>query len=303
MIVGAAGVLGQAYPSKPIRLYTGSPGGSNDSAARLIAQGISGPLGQPVVVDNRGQVISVEVAAKSPPDGYSLLLTGDAIWLAPLLRGLSDPMTEYSPISLLGSAPNILVVHSSLPVKSVKELITLAKARPGELNYASAPAGGIDHISGELFKSMTGTNIVWVPFKSSGTALTGLMGGDVQMMFGGVFLVSASVKAGRLKALAVTSAQPSVLAVGLPTMADSGLPGYELVGSDAMYAPAKTPAAIINQVNREVVRFLRTPEAKEQYLSRGAEVIASSPEEHAAKLKSRVTVIGKLIKDAGIKGD
>jgi tripartite-type tricarboxylate transporter receptor subunit TctC len=239
--------------------------------------------------------------ARSAPDGYSLLFGSDIIWLGPLLRGQPDVIREFSPLSLLASAPNILVVHPSLPVKSVKELIALAKARPGELNYSSSGAGSTDHIAGELFKNSTGTNIVWIPFKGSGAAAVAVAAGEVQVMFGGVFLVSPYIKSGRLRALAVTSVQPSALAIGLPTIAASGIPGYELVSTDSMYAPANTPPAIINQLNQEIVRFLRTKEAQEKYLALGSEVVASSPEEHAAQIKSRIATIGKLIKDAGIK--
>ena len=178
---------------------------------------------------------------------------------------------------------------------------TLAKGRPGQLNYSSGAAGSVDHIAGELFKSMTGVNIVWVPFKGSAPPLIAVAGGDVELMFGGVFLVSTHIKSGRLRALAVTSAQPSALVAGLPTMAASGLPDYEIVALDGLYAAAKTPAAIINRLNQEIVRFLRTKEAQEKYLILGADVVASSPEEHVAKIRSRITTVGKLIKDAGIK--
>ena len=240
--------------------------------------------------------------ASSPPDGYTLTLAGDLIWLGPLLRNSQiDPLRDFAPVTMLGNAPMLLVVHPSLPVKSVKELIALAKARPGELNYSSSAAGSIDHIAGELFKSMTGANIGWVPYKGDARAQIALMGGEVQMMFVSVASVSANIKSGRLRALAVTSGQPSMLAAGMPTMAASGVPGFELVGMDAIYAPAKTPAAVINRLNQEIVRFAKTPEGRERYLNLGAELIASSPEEHAARLKSRITVIGKLIKDAGIK--
>ena len=303
MILGASVVSGQNFPNKPIRILTGSAGGGNDAASRLIAGGISGSLGQPVIVENRNSaVLSAEVVANAPPDGYTLLLAGDLLWLGPLLRGQTDAIRDFSPISILLITPNILVVHPSLPVKSVKELIALAKARPGELNYASAPEGSPDHIAGELFKSMTGVNIVNVHYKGSAT-VTAVAGGEVQLMFGGVFLVSAHIKSGRLRALAVTSTHPSALVPGLPTVAASGLPGYEVVSFISMWAPAKTPVAIVNQLNREIVRFLGTTEAKYKYLNLGVEVVASSPEEHAAKIKSRITVIGKLIKDAGIKVD
>lgn len=303
IILCAGGVSGQAYPSKPIHIYTGSPGGNNDGTSRFIAGGISGPLGQQVIVEPRPAGVSPDIVAKAPPDGYSLLLLGDLVWLGPLLQGKPTPLADLAPISMLGSSPNVLVVHPILPVKSAKELIALAKARPGELNYASVGVGGIDHLAGELFKSMAGVNLVRIPYNSTPAAIAAALGGEVPVWFGGVSLVSAHVKSGRLKALAVTSAQPSVLAPGVPTLSATGLPGFDLVNTDQMYAPAKTPAAIITRLNQEVVRFLRTPAAVEQYLIRGSEVIATSPEEHAATLKSRVAVIAKVIKEAGIKAD
>ena len=304
MILGAGLVSGQNFPTKPIHIFTGSAGGSNDAAARLISSGISGPLGQQVIVENRGSVaISAPIVAQSPPDGYNIVSAGDLIWLGPLLRGQPDALRDFSPISLMASAPNVLIVHPSLPVKSVKELIALAKARPGALNYSTSSAGGADHLAGELFKHTTGTNIVWVPYKGGNQSLTAVVSGEVQLAMLGAFLVAPQVKAGRVKALAVTSAQPSALVVGLPTLAASGVPGYEIVGTDGLYAPAKTPAAVITRLNEVVVRFLNTPEAKAKYLVLGGEVVASSPEEHVAFLKNRVAVIGKLIKDANIKVD
>ena len=204
---------------------------------------------------------------------------------------------------MLASAPNILSVHPSLPVKSVKELIALAKARPGELNYSSGPAGGIDHIAGELFKNLTGVKTVWVPFKGGVAAIVAVASGEVQLTFGSVGATAPLIKSGKLKPLAITSAQPSALSADLPTMAASGVPGFEIVSTDAIYAPAKTPAAIVNQLNQEILRILRTKDVQERYLALGAEVIASSPEEHIAKLKSRIVTIGKVIKVAGIKVD
>ena len=304
MMLGAGLVSGQAYPTKPVRIFTGSAGGSNDAVARLIASGISGPLGQQVIVENRGSnTISAPIVAQSPPDGYTLLSAGDLIWLGPLLRGNPDAIRDFSPISVMASAPNVLVVHPSLPVKSVKELIALAKASPGELNYASTATGSGNHLSAELFKSLTGVNMVRIPFKGGTPSLIGVVAGEAHLAFLGVFLVSPQVKAGRLRALAVTSAQPSALISGLPTLAAAGVPGFELVGIDAMYAPANTPASIIKRLNQEIVRFLNTTEAKQKYLALGGEVVASSPEEHQAFLNSRTSIIGKLIRDAGIKVD
>ena len=306
MVVGAGVASGQNYPNKPIRFYVGGAGGGNDATARLIAQGITGPLGQPVIVENRNSVaLALPIVSQLPPDGYALVLAGDLIWLAPLLQNNLpwDPVRDFSPVTIAARGASVLVVHPSLPVKSVKELIALAKARPGELNYGSVAAGGLDHIGMELFKSMAGVSIVRVGYKAGGPAIVGVVSGEVQMRLPSVSTVSPEIKSGRLRALAVASLEPSALFPDLPTMANSGLPGYEIVTIDGIYTTAKTPAAIVNQLNREIVRFIRTPEATAKYLSLGAEIVGSSPEEHAAILKSRIAVIGKVIKDAGIRAE
>src|SRR5262245_43875873 len=247
LMLGSGMVAGQSYPSKPIRIFTGSAGGGNDSVARLVAQGIAGPLGQSVLVENRGGTISAPIVAQAPPDGYTLLLGGDLLWLGPLLQGQSDPIRDFSPISMLANSPFVFVAHPSLPVKSIKDLIALAKARPGELNYATSGSGGIDHLGMELFKSMIGADIVRINYRGGAPAIVGLLSGEVHISIRGVVQVASHLKAGRLRALAVTTAQPSALIAGLPTMAASGLPEYELAGVDGIYAPAKTPVAIINQ--------------------------------------------------------
>ena len=304
-MLGIAGADAQNYPGKPIRIVTGPPGIGNDSLARVIAPGISGPLGQPVIVDNRGGTISVDTVAKAQPDGYTLLLYGSAIWIAPLLRKASyDPVRDFSPITLAEMSPNVLVLHPSVTVKTVKELIALAKAKPGELNYSSGPSGGTAHLAGELFKSMAGVNIVRVPYKSGGMAFaTGLIGGEVQLTFASVDAVPPHLKSGRLRALAVTGAEPSPLAPGLPTVAASGVPGYEVVSRTVILAPAQTPAAIISQLNREIVRFLTRADVKEKLLDSGVQAIGSSPEALAAIINVETAKWSKLIKDAGIAAD
>lgn len=303
MILGAGMASGQNYPTKAIRIYTSNVGSGNDAVARMIAQGISGTLGQPVIVENRGSTIAAGIVAKSPADGYSLLLSGDLVWLPPLLRGQPDAILDFAPISLLAQAPNILVVHPTLPVKSVKELIALARARPGELNFSSSVVGNVNHIAGELLNSMAKIKLVSVIYKGNSASLIGLASGESQLAFSSLFPAEPHIKSGRVRALAVTSARPSALVVGLPTIAAT-VPGYELTSIDAMFAPAKTPVAIINRLNQEVVRFLRTKDVEEKYRSEiGADVIASSPEELGVLIRSRITIIGKVIKDAGIKVD
>ena len=297
-------VSGQDFPNKPIRIVTAAAGGGSDTTARLIAQGISGPLGQPVIVENRPTFVAIETVAKAPPDGYTLLVTGASFWINPLLQKLSyDAVRDFAPISLISREVFILAVHPSMPVKSVKELIALAKARPGELNFGSSTPGGPGSLGAELLKSMAGVNIVNVPYKGNIAAVTALVSGEIQLMVADMPLVVPHVKSGKLRALAVTSAESSALVPGLPTVAASGLPGYGLDGATGSWAPAKTPTAIINRLNQEIVRFLNQPDVKERILNAQAEVIASSPEQFAAIMKSDIAKWSKVIKDAGIKSN
>ena len=304
MLMGAGGVSGQAYPNKPLRIVTSEPGGANDVIARLVAQGISGPLGQPVIVENRVPVIAIDTVAKAPPEGYTLIVAASTFWIGPLLVKTSyDPVRDFSPISITNRAPNVLVVNPSSPVKSVKELIALAKARPGELNYGSTGAGSSSHLAGELFKVMAGVNIVRIAYKGSAPALIALIAGDLHLMFPAAGGVGPHVKSGKLRALAVSSAEPSALVPGLPTIAASGVPGYESGASYAMFAPAKTPVPIINRLNQEIVRVLNREDVKEKLFSLGTEVVGNSPQQLAVVMKSEMTRMGKLIRDAGIKAE
>ena len=302
LTVFTAGVAcGQDFPNKPIRIFTSAAGGTNDILSRQIGQGISGPLGQPVIVENRG-IGGIDIVAKAPPDGYAVLLYGPPFWLSPLMRKVSyDPVRDFSPITLLVRVPNILVAHPSLPVKSVKELIALAKARPGELDYAAGNPGSGSHLGMELFKAMAGVDIVGIPYKCGGAALIALIGGHVQLTIDG-FALMPHIKSGKLRALAVTTARPTSLYPELPTVAAS-LPGYEAVTLNGTFAPAKTPAAIINRLNMEIVRYLNRSEVKEQFSNTGVEVVGSSPEQLAAAITSEMTSMGKVIRDAGIRAD
>jgi tripartite-type tricarboxylate transporter receptor subunit TctC len=306
LVLCASAASSQDYPVRPIRLVSPGPGGGADFAARFIAQGIAGPLGQQVVVENRpAGVIPGQVVSKMPPDGYTLLLNGNSFWIAPLMRGNIpyDPMKDFAPITLAVGAPNILVVHPSLPARSVKELIALARARPGVLNYASASSGGSVHLSAELFKHMARVDIVRVSFKTSGTSVISLVSGEVHLMFGNAPPVIPHVKSGRLRALAVTTRQPSALLPKVPTVAGSGLPGFEVASVYAMFAPARTPAAIVNRLNQEIVRFLGRPEAREKLLATGVEAVGSSPEELVAAIQSETARMGKVIRAAGLRED
>jgi len=297
----SAAALGQGYPSRAIRVVTSPAGGGNDFPARMVAQGIAPALGQQVIVDNRPTVLLGEIVAKAPADGYTLLVSGSPHWIGPLIEAASyDPIGDFSPISVVDRAPVILVVHPSMPVKSVKALIALAKAKPGQLNYGSGGAGGSNHLGAILFNYMAGVNIVRVPYKGSGPAMTALMSGEVQVMFPSAGGVASHIQSGRLRALAVGSAQPSALAPGVPTLAEAGVPGYVSEAMHALFAPAKTPQAIVARLNREVRQYLETAQAKEMFLKGGVEAIASTPEELTATMKTEMASIGKVLKAAGI---
>jgi len=305
MVLAASAASGQSYPNKPIRIVTGVTGGSLDLTARLIAPKLADGMGQQVIVDNRGGIISMELVAKAPADGYTMLLAGGSLWISQFLRDnvAWDVVRDYSPITLLVTMPNIIVVHPSLPVRSVKELIALAKAKAGELNYSTGQAGASAHLAGELFKAMAGVNIVRVAYKGLGPAMLALITGEAQVSFPNTASAAPYMKSGRIRGLAVTTAQPSALAPGLPTAAASGLPGYESKAILGIFAPAKTPAPIIDQLNQEIVRALNNAEVKRRLFDSGAEVIAGSPAELTAAMKSEMATTGKLIKDVGIRAE
>jgi tripartite-type tricarboxylate transporter receptor subunit TctC len=293
----------QGFPSRDVHIIVSSVGGSSDGIARQIAPGMSELLGQPVVVDNRAGVnVTGEIVEHAPPDGYTLLLIGESFWIAPFLQKMPyDPVADFAPIALTVSTPAVLVVHSSLPVKSVKDLIDLAKSRPGELNYASPGTGSAYHLSAELLKSSASVNIVRIPYVGLAKASNALLGGEIQVMFMPPALAMPYVKTGKLRALAITSAEPSALTPGLPTIASSGVPGYDAASTQAMFAPAHTPAAVISRLNREIVRVLNRPEVKDRLLSAGVETVGSTPEALAQHIKADMDRMGKVIKDAGIQ--
>jgi tripartite-type tricarboxylate transporter receptor subunit TctC len=291
-----------SYPVKLIRIITTVPGGSLDLTGRIIAPKLSERLGQPIIIDNRGGILSMELVAKAPPDGYTLLIASASLWTSQFLRESVpwDPLKDYAPVTLLVISPNILCVHPALPVKSVKDLIALARARSGALNYASGQSGSSSHLGGELFKSMTGATIARVAYKGAGPALLSLLTGETQVSFPNAASVTQHIKSGKVKALAVTTLKPSALAPGLPTVAASGLPGYESKAMVGLFAPARTPATIIEQINAEVVRALNDAEVKQRLFESGAEAVASSPAELLAEMKREMATMGRLLKPAGV---
>ncbi len=305
MACSAHGAAGQPYPSKPVRIVVTGVGSGGDFAARLIAQGISGPLGQQVIVENRvSGTAPGEIVSRATPDGYTLCLAAAPLWIGPFLQKTAyDPVRDFAPVTLAVSSPNVLVVPGSSSVKSVAELIALIKAKPGELNYATSGTGGSGHLAAELFKSMLRADMVRINYKGGGLALNELISGQVQLMFANAGAVAGHLKSGRVHALAVTSAKPSVLFPGLPTVAAGGLPGYELVSVQGIFAPAKTPAAIIRRLNREIVAFLQTAETKQRFFNAGVETLGSTPDELAATVKAEMARLGKVIRDAGIRAD
>jgi tripartite-type tricarboxylate transporter receptor subunit TctC len=293
----------QSYPLKPVRILTVVPGGTPDLISRLISQGITSSLGQPVVVDNRAGIVGIEIAAKAPADGYTLAVNGQNLWILPFLQPNLpyDPIRDFAPVSLVTRAPNVLVVHPLVPTRSVEELIALARSKPGELNYGTGGVGSSNHLSAELFMAMSGINLVLINYKGTGPSITGLLGGEVQVMFAGLGPAAPHIKSGKLRALAVTTAQPSALTPGLPPVA-TFLPGYESVVLTGMFAPVKTPPAIIDRLNQEIVRLLALPEVRERLANLGIEPVGSSPAEFATKIKSEMLTMGKLIKDADLRG-
>ena len=305
MVVSAGTASGQDYPNKPVRIVTPPAGAGNDFVARVIAQGMSASLGQQMVVDNRPAGVVGEIVAKAPPDGYTLLAIGSVLWLTPFLQDNVgyDTVKDFAPISVTGTSVNILVVHPSIGINSVKELIALAKSKPGQLNFATGGTGSSNHLAAELFKSMAGIDLVRIPYKGSGPAMNDLVSGQVQIMFPTTAAGLPHVKSGRLKALGVTSLKPSALAPGLPTVAESGVPGYESIVMYALFAPAKTPAPVIKRLNADLVKYLKSPAGTERLFNAGIESVGSTPNELAIAMKSEMIRMGKLIKDARIRAN
>jgi tripartite-type tricarboxylate transporter receptor subunit TctC len=301
--LGTGVACGQHYPSKPIRILTSDVGGSPDFLARLVAQGITGGLGQNLIVENRANVKATELASQAPADGYTLLFASTGLHVTgPILLAVSyDPIRDFAAVSLAVQQPNLIVVTPALPVKSVTELIAYARTRPGELNYGSSSTGSSNHLAGELFNSMAGVKLVRINYKGMGQAVIDLIGGQLHLAFPAVATVMPHLKSGKLRALAVASAKQYSLLPGLPTVSDSGLPGYESASIYGVLAPARTPAPVIRRLNHEIVGFLKKPEAREKLLVSGSEPVGSTPEEMAATMRSESAKWSKVIRDAGIK--
>jgi len=303
-----ANAAAQEYPVKAIRFIAPNlPGGPTDILARLIGQKLAESFGQPVVIENRagaGGNIGTEAAAKSPPDGYTLVTGNNATFGAnvSLYKNLGfDPIKDFAPLVLVATQPNILVVHPSLPVTSVRQLIVLAKARPGELNYAGSGMGAVAHLAAELFKSMAGVNIVHIPYKSAAPALIDVIAGQNQLMFATSLSVQPHIKSGKLRALAVTTAKRSRLMPELPTIAEAGVPGFEAMTWHGVLTTGGTPPAIVNKLSAEINRILQLPDVRERLGSLGAEIVGGTPKEFAAHIQREIPKWAKVIKDAGVR--
>ena len=305
----ASSALAQTYPVRPIRLVVPYPaGGPTDFVGRLVAQKLSTLVGQQVVVDNRpgaGTIIGSELIARGAPDGYSLLFgTGGGTFLAPLIlpKVPYDPLKDFAPVAMLVQSPQVLVVHPSVPANNVRELVALAKAKPGSLNFASVGTGTSPHLGGELLKSLTGTNIVHVPYKGTAPAMTDLISGQVHLMFSSMPTVLAHVKAGRLRLVGTGGTKRSAVIPDTPVIADT-VPGFELVTWYGVFAPARTPAAIVKRLNGEIEKVLKDPDTREKLEAQGLEPTIMSAEELKRYTEQDVSRWAKLIKSAGIKVD
>lgn len=309
-IASASITHAQSYPAKPIRFIVPfPPGGGNDTIARQIGQKLSTAFGQQVLVDNRpgaGGAIGAELAAKAAPDGYTLFLAGVATHgINPNLREKLpyDPIKDFDAVSLIASAPLLVVVHPSLPVKSVKELVALAKTRPGKINFASNGAGGSSHLAVELFKMMTGANMVHIPYKGLSPALTDLLSGEVQLMFSSAVAMLPQVKAGRLRAIAMTGAKRSPAIPDIPTVAQAGVAGYETASWYGVVVPAGTPRAAIAKLGQEIVNFVRSRENVERMNSEAVIPVGSAPDEFTAHIKNELARWAKVVKAAKVRVD
>jgi tripartite-type tricarboxylate transporter receptor subunit TctC len=294
----AAGAWGQdKYPSRVVRIVTAAPGSNHDWGARLVAQELTARLGQRVIVENRGTIAIEHVARDVAPDGYTLLFYGATVWLNPYLtRATWDPVADFTPITLAMSSPNVLVVHPSLPVKSVKELIAFARARPGELNYSAGGAGSTPHIAAELFKHMANVRIIRVNYKGSGPSMVGLLVGEVQLMFAALGPITPHVHNGKVRALAVSTPKRTPLMPQLPAVAET-LPGYTAEATIGFFAPRKTAPAIVRFLNHEIVQSLKGVEPKVLF-NAGIEIVGGSPEEFAGFIKSEMERMSHVIKSA-----
>ncbi len=308
--IGSIGLaVGQSYPVKPIRfIVPHSVAGAPDILARLLALKLSDALGQQIIVDNQpgaGGVIGAEMGARSAPDGYTIVVGSSALVINPSLyrKVAYNPERDFQPITALATAPLILVVHPSLPARTVRELIALAKAKPGQINYASGGSGSAAHMAAELFKSMAMVDLVHIPYKGTAPALIGLIGGHVSVAFYTMSAVGGHIKSGKLRALAISATQRSAAAPDLPTISESGVPGYEASTWIGVVVPTGTPSGIVHRLYTEIVMVLHMPDVKERFAGQGFDIIGNTPEQFSNQIKADVPKWAKVIKDSGAKVD
>jgi tripartite-type tricarboxylate transporter receptor subunit TctC len=310
LAVSASLAGAQAWPSKPIKwIVPFAPGGTTDILARTVGDKLAIALGVPVVIENKpgaGGGVGAEFTAKAAPDGYTIMggtISTHAINASLYDKLPYDPVKDFVPITLIARVPNLLVVNPEVPAKDVKELIALLKANPGKYTFASSGNGTSQHLSGELFKSMAGVDMQHIPYKGSPPALQDVVGGQVTMTFDNITTAWPLAKAGKLRALAVTTAKRSSIAPDVPTLAESGLPGFEIGSWQGVFAPAGTPAPIVKRLNAEIVKILHLPDVNEKLAGLGAEIVADSPEEFAALVKAEVVKWSDVVKKSGAKVD
>jgi tripartite-type tricarboxylate transporter receptor subunit TctC len=307
--LAASGAYAQSYPTKPVRIVVGfTPGGGVDINARLLSPELTKQFGHQFIVDNRpgaGTNIANEYVAKAPPDGYTLLMNTAAIAInMSLYKKVNfDALKDFAPVSVFSQSPNILTVHPSLPVKNVKDLIALAKSKPGTMNYSSAGSGTTQHLTAELFKLRTGTNIVHVPYKGSAPSLTALLGGEVEMTFANIPAISSHVKSKRLRALANAGTKRADQMPDVPTLKESGVNGVEVVVWYGVLAPAATPRDIVNSLATAIAKVTRSPEMRQRLIDQGAEPVGNTPEQFSKLMHEEVTRWAEVVKVSGAKAD
>jgi tripartite-type tricarboxylate transporter receptor subunit TctC len=309
LVLASGSAAAQTYPSKPIRwIIPFPPGGAMDVMARAVAPKMAEALGQPVITENRpgaGGIIGSDVVAKAPPDGHTILIVsiGQAVNPSLYPKMPFDPVKDFEPVSLVAIVPNVLVLHPSVKANTIPELIALAKAQPGKLTYASAGNGTSIHLAGELFASMAGIDIVHVPYKGSGPAVTDLLGGQVDLMFDSITSAKPHVQAGKLRALGVTSSRRSQALPNVPTIAEAGLKGYDVSPWFAVFVPAKTPKPVIDRLHTEITKALKMADIQERFATIGAEPIGGTPEQLAVHLKRETDRWSAIIRERNIKAD
>lgn len=308
LLLASACVSAQNYPTRPIRIVVPyPPGGAADNTARVLQPRLIEALGQQIVLDNRSGasgIIGADIVAKSAPDGYTLLHDASAFTVNPALRKLPfDPLKDLVPVAMLMRTPNLFVLHPAVPVSNIRELIDLARAQPGRVTMGSSGYGSAPHMAGELFMAMTQTRLLHVPYKGGGLVYADLLGGQLQLFIGSIASALPHVQGAKLKGIALTSAQRSRSAPNIPTVAESGVPGYELFEWNTLYAPAGTPPAIVARLNAVLNKIIETPDLQQRYFQMGAEGVPSTPFSTATYVRGEIAKWAKTVKEMGIKGE